>query len=99
MVIELVIGLLTPLVKGSLAVAVVAYLTTRRVLVARVAGTVFAAATTALCGFVVFALVADNGIGADLRLGGSLALLLFAMTGTSAAVIAYSNLKCHCPAM
>jgi hypothetical protein len=75
---------------GTFAVALIAWLSSRPDRISRRAGLVLAVAVGAFCLVTVLALVADNGIGPQLRIGGLLAVLSFTLIGTAAITIA-----CH----
>jgi hypothetical protein len=77
---QVVMGVVALVVKGAAVVIAITWLTNRRWPPATVAGVTLAIAAAAWCGFAVFALIADNGIGANLRLGGALAIAVFTLT-------------------
>ena len=82
----MVAGLTPLLLLGGAAVSVVGWLSTRTSVIARAASFVLGATIAMFCGFVVFALVADGGFGPELRMGGVLSPLAFAVIATDAVV-------------
>ena len=74
---------------GAAIVALIAWLSGRSRPIPLLLGRLIAAAVAAFCLITVTALIADNGLGPQLRLGGLLAVLTFVLIGTAAITSAW----------